>query len=64
MEDLVQAQWTDNMPGTEFPTGFSGYITVCWTSTKNGFEQYYNKPIVNKGFWEHHLYTGYNSEEI
>ena len=38
------------MPAAEFPTGFSSYITVCWTPTKNGFEQYYNEPIVNKGF--------------
>ena len=28
-EGLVQPWWTDNMPGAEFPTVFSGYITVC-----------------------------------
>ena len=63
-EDLVQAWWTDNMPGEEFPTVFSGYITVCFTPTKDGFEEYYDEPAVDKGFWEPHLDTDYDSEEI
>ena len=32
-EDLVQARWTNNMPGEEFPTVFSAYITVCVTES-------------------------------
>ena len=63
-EDLVQAWWTDNMPGVEFPTILSGYMMVCWTPTKDGFEQYYNEPAVDKGFWEPHVETDYDSEEI
>ena len=37
-QDLVQAWWTNNMPGGEFPIVSSGYITVCFTPTKDGFE--------------------------
>jgi len=39
-EDLVQAWWTDNRPGEEFPAVLSGYITFGVTSTKNGYAQY------------------------
>ena len=65
-EDLVEAWWTDNMPGEpeEFPTVFSGYITVCFTPTKDGFQKYYDGPAVDKGFWEPNLDTNYDSEEI
>ena len=52
------------MPGEEFPNIFSGYITVCFTPTKDGFEEYYNELAVDKGFWEPHLATDYDSEEI
>ena len=48
----------------KFPNVFSGYITVCFTPTKDGFEKYYNEPAVDKGFWEPHLDTDYDSEEI
>ena len=60
----MQAWWTDNMPGDEFPTVFSGYITVCFTPTKACFEEYYDEPAVDKGFWEPLLDTDYDSEEI
>jgi len=63
-EDLVQAGWTDNMPGEEFPTVFSGYIPVCFTPTKDGYEQPSEEPAVDLGFWEPHLDTDYDSEEI
>jgi len=63
-EDLVQAWWTDNMLGEDFPTGFSGYITVCFTPTKNGYEQHSAAPTLDLGFWEPHLDTDYDSEEI
>jgi len=64
MEDLVQVWWTDNMPGEEFPTLFSGYITVCFTLTKCGYEQHSEEQRVDLGFWEPHLDTDYDSEEI
>ena len=63
-EALVQAWWMDNMPGEEFPNVFSGDITICFTPTKDGFEEYYDEPAVDKGFWEPHLDTDYDSEEI
>ena len=63
-QDLVQAWWTDNMPGEEFPIVVSGYITVCFTPTKDGFEQHAEEPVVDKGFWEPHLDTDYDSEEV
>ena len=50
-EDLVQAWWTDNMPGEELPTVFSGYIAVCFTPTKDGYEQHSFEPAVDLGFW-------------
>ena len=60
----MQAWGTDNMPGAEFPNVFSGYITVCFTPTKDGFQQYCVEPVVDKGFWEPHLDTDYDSEEV
>ena len=63
-EDLVQAWWADNMPGEEFATVFSGYITVFFTPTKDGYEQHSEEPTVHLGFWEPHLDTDYDSEEI
>jgi len=52
------------MPGEEFATIFSGYITVCFTSAKDGYEQHPEEPTVDLGFWEPHLDTDYDSEEI
>ena len=52
------------MSGDEFPTVFSGYITVCFTPTKDCFEEYYDAPAVDKGFWEPHLETDYDSEDM
>ena len=48
--DLVQAWWTDNMPGEESPTVFSSYITVYFTPTKDGYEQHSEEPTVDLGF--------------
>ena len=62
--DLVQAWWTDKMPGDKFPTIFSAYITVCLTRTGEGFEQHSEAPAVDRGSWEPHLDTDYNTEEI
>ena len=63
-QDLVLAWWTENIPGEEFLIVFSSYITVCFTPTKNGFEQHAEAPVVHKGFWEPHLDSDYNSKEI
>jgi len=63
-EDLVQAWWTDNIPGEEFPTVFSGYIMVCFTPTNDGYEQHSEEPTVDLGFWEPHLDTYYDCKEI
>jgi len=51
------------MPGEEFPTVFSGYITVCFTPTKDGHEQPLGEPAVYLGLWEPHLDTHYDSGE-
>ena len=48
----------------EFPIVFSGYITVCFTPTMDGFEQHAVEPVVDKRFWEPHLDTDYNSEKV
>jgi len=63
-DDMVQAWGTDKMPGEEFPTLFSGYITVCFTPTKDGYERYCEEPTVDWGFWEPYLDTDCDSEEI
>ena len=63
-EDLVQAWWTDNLPGEEFPTVFSGYITVSFSPTKDDYEQYFEDSTVDLGFWEPHLDTNYDNKEI
>ena len=63
-KDLVQAWRIDNMAGEEFPALFSGYIEVCSTPTKNGYEQYSEESIVDFGSWELHLDTDDDSQEI
>jgi len=63
-EDLVQAWWTDNMPGEKFPAVFSGYITVGFAHTKDRYEQHSEEPTVDMGFWEPHWDTDYYIEEI
>ena len=63
-EDIGQAWWTDNKAEEEFRISFSGYITLCFTTTKNGYQQQYEKPAVDLGFWEPRLDTEYDSEEI
>jgi len=63
-EDLVQAGWTDNILEEEFPTIFSGYITVCFTRTKDGYEQHSEELAVDLGFCEPHLDTDYESDEV
>ena len=52
------------MPGEKFPIVFSGYIIVCFTPTKDRFELHAEEPVVDRGFWEPHLDTDYDSEEL
>ena len=53
-----------NLTGEEFPTVSSAYITVCFTPTKDGYEQHFGEPAVDLGFWELDLDTDYDSEKI
>ena len=63
-DDLLQAWWTDNMLWEEFPTVFSGSITVCFTPTNDSYDQHAEEPAMDLGFWEPHCDTDYDSEEI
>jgi len=63
-EDLVQAGWTDKIPGEEFATVFSGYSRVCFTPTKKGYEQHSEEPTVDVGFREPHFDTDNDGREI
>ena len=51
------------MLGEEFPTVFSDYISACFSPIKDGWEYYSAEPAVDKGFWEPHLDTDYDSME-
>jgi len=43
--DLVQAWWTDNMPGDEFPVE-TGFITMSYTPTTPSWTQFeYEGPV-------------------
>jgi len=52
------------MPGEVFPTVFNRYITICFTSTENTYEQHSTVLPVDFGFWEPHLDTDHDKEEI
>ena len=61
-EEMVQAWWTDNMPGQGFPV-FSGYIFVGFNPVRDGVERYSSTGQVDKGFWDPHTDTEYDSAE-
>ena len=61
-EEMVQAWWTDNMPGQEFPV-FSGYISVGFNPVRDGVERYSSAGQVDRGFWDSHTDTDYDSTE-
>ena len=44
--DLVQAWWTDNMPGDKFPVE-TGFITMSYTSTTPSWTQFKNEEPVD-----------------
>lgn len=52
------------MPGAEFPTVFSTYITVYCTRTRNGFRQQSYEQVVDKRLWEPGLDNDYDREKI
>ena len=60
--DMVQAWWTDNMPGEEFPV-FSGYITVGFNPVFDGLKEFTDLGPIDKGFWDPHTDTDYDSAE-
>ena len=43
---------------------FSGYITVGFTCSKDGYEQYSEGPAVDLDFWEPDLDSDDDNEEI
>jgi transposase InsO family protein len=59
-EDMIQEWWTDNMTGEEFPV-FTGYITIGFSPTRAGFSEYEEKGPIDKGFWDPHFETDYDS---
>jgi len=60
----VQAWWTNNIQGEEFPTFFSSYMTVCFNPTEHDYALHCEEPGVDLGFWESHLDTDYDIDEI
>jgi hypothetical protein len=61
-DEMIQAWWTDNMPGEEFPV-FSGVITVGFSPTRAGFSEFEEEGPVDKGFWDPYLETDYDSAD-
>ena len=59
-EEMVQAWWTDNMIGEEFPV-YSGRITIGFSSNEAGLTEYVDEWPVDKGFWDPYLETDYDS---
>ena len=60
--EMVQAWWTENMPGQEFPV-LSGYISVGFNPVRDGVERYSSAGQVDRGFWDPHTDTEYDSAE-
>ena len=50
------------MPGQEFPV-YSGFITVSFTLVYDGVEEYSHLGPIDKGFWDPHTDTEYDSAE-
>jgi len=50
LEELVHAWLTDNMPEEEFPTICSSYITVCFSPSKDGYEEHSEEVTVDLEF--------------
>ena len=61
-EEMVQAWWTDNMPGQEFSVS-SGFISVGFNPVWDGMEKFRDWGPVDRGFWDPHADTEYDSAE-
>jgi len=57
--DLVQAWWTDNMPGNEFPVE-TGFITMSYTPTTPSWSQFENKVLVDSDCFKPHFESEYD----
>jgi len=57
--DLVQAWWTDNMPGDEFPVE-TGFITMSYTPTTPSWTQFVDKGPVDRDFFKPYLKSAYD----
>jgi len=63
--DLVQAWWTDNMPGDEFPVE-TGFITMAYTATTRSWTQFEGEGPVDSDFFKPYFeseYDGSGSED-
>jgi len=60
VEEMVQAWWTDNMIGEEFPV-YSGRITIGFSPTEAGLTEYVDEGPVDQGFWDPYLETDYDT---
>jgi len=57
--DLVQAWWTDNMPGDEFPVE-TGFITMSYTQTTPSWTQFEDEGLVDSGFFKPYFESEYD----
>ena len=57
--DLVQAWWTDNMPGDEFPVE-TGFITMSYTPTTPSWTQFEDERPVASDFFKPYFESEYD----
>ena len=57
--DLVQAGWTNNMPGDEFPVE-TGFITMSYTLTTPGWTQYEDEGPFDSDFFKPYFESEYD----
>jgi len=57
--DLVQAWWTDNMPGDEFPVE-TGFITMSYTLTTPSWTQFEDEGPVDRDFFKLYFQSEYD----
>ena len=58
--DLVQAWWTDNMPGDKFPVE-TGFITMYYTSTTPNWTQFEDEGPVDSDFFKLYFESEYDN---
>ena len=57
--DLVQAWWTDNMPGDKFPVE-TGFITMSYTPTRPSWTQFEDEGPVDSNFCKPYFESQYD----